>query len=111
MLQKSQTKKLNQVKYVLLIPLIAVFLYSFNTKEVFIPKKFNSNLKEIDTNSKDPNSANPIHKEKKIDVSSSFNKDRVYDSIKPQKYIVKEKKTKYKKLANIAITSKSTKKS
>ncbi len=38
MLQKSQTKKFNQVKYALLIPLISLFLYSFNIKEVYIGK-------------------------------------------------------------------------
>ncbi len=43
MLQKSQTKKLNQLKYVLLLPLIALFLYSFNTKEVFIVKEEKQN--------------------------------------------------------------------
>ncbi|MEE9348764.1 MAG: N-acetylmuramoyl-L-alanine amidase [Flavobacteriaceae bacterium] len=42
MLQKSQTKKINQVKYLLLIPLIALFLYAFNTKEI-ITHKNNSN--------------------------------------------------------------------
>ena len=42
MLQKSQTNRLNQIKYLLLIPLIATFLYAFNTKEVFIPEDSNS---------------------------------------------------------------------
>lgn len=37
MLQKSQTKRLNQIKYLLLIPIIGVFLYAFNTKEIIKP--------------------------------------------------------------------------
>lgn len=36
MLNKSQSKKINQLKSLLLIPVIAGFLMSFNTKEVFI---------------------------------------------------------------------------
>jgi hypothetical protein len=41
MLQKSKTNRLHQLKYVLIIPILAVFLYSFNTKEVFIVKEKN----------------------------------------------------------------------
>lgn len=41
MLQKSQTKKLNQIKYLLLIPLLAIFLYAFNTKEIIKPQSEN----------------------------------------------------------------------
>ena len=54
MLQKSQTKKSNQVKYVLLIPLITVFLYGFNIKEVY----------QIKDNQNTLNSSSPKTKEK-----------------------------------------------
>jgi len=33
MLQKSPSKKLNQLKYLMILPLIAIFLFAFNTKE------------------------------------------------------------------------------
>ena len=38
MLQKSKSKKINQFKYALVIPLLAIFLMSFNTKEMYVEK-------------------------------------------------------------------------
>lgn len=38
MLHKSKSNKLNAWKYVLIIPALAIFLMSFNTKEIYIPK-------------------------------------------------------------------------
>jgi beta-lactamase regulating signal transducer with metallopeptidase domain len=35
MLQKSKSKKTNQLKYLLLIPVLSLFLYSFNTKTIY----------------------------------------------------------------------------
>ena len=66
MLQKSQTKKFNQVKYALLIPLIALFLYSFNIKEVFIETN------QFQINTEKPNFILPIEKENIISISSGF---------------------------------------
>ncbi|NNJ89521.1 MAG: M48 family metalloprotease [Eudoraea sp.] len=37
MLQKSQSKKVNMLKYMLVIPALALFLFSFNTKEIYVP--------------------------------------------------------------------------
>ncbi len=42
MLQKTNSKKVNQLKYVLIIPFMALFLFAFNTKEVFIQKTLNT---------------------------------------------------------------------
>ena len=39
MLQKSKSKKINQIKYALVVPILAVFLMSFNTKTIFIEKE------------------------------------------------------------------------
>ena len=38
MLQKSQSKKCNQLKFVIVIPFLALFLMSFNIKEVYVAK-------------------------------------------------------------------------
>lgn len=38
MLQKSKSKKINKIKYALVIPLLAIFLMSFNTKDIYIKK-------------------------------------------------------------------------
>jgi hypothetical protein len=38
MLQKSKSKKINQLKYVLVIPILSIFLMSFNTKTIYIEK-------------------------------------------------------------------------
>ncbi len=38
MLQKSKSKQINKLKYVLIIPLLAVFLMSFSTKNIYIEK-------------------------------------------------------------------------
>jgi beta-lactamase regulating signal transducer with metallopeptidase domain len=35
MLQKSKSKKTNQLKYLLLLPVLTLFLYSFNTKTIY----------------------------------------------------------------------------
>jgi len=35
MLQKEKSGKINRFKYILLLPLLSVFIYSFNTKEVY----------------------------------------------------------------------------
>ena len=43
MLHKSKSKKLNAWKYVLIIPAIALFMMSFNTKEVFVEKSLSEN--------------------------------------------------------------------
>ncbi len=50
MLHKSKSKKLNALKYLLILPALALFLMSFNTKEIFI---------EID-NPRDLNEVAPI---------------------------------------------------
>ncbi len=42
MLHKSKSKKINLLKYTLVIPVLALFLMSFNTKEVIIEKKLTS---------------------------------------------------------------------
>ncbi|MBU3822469.1 carboxypeptidase-like regulatory domain-containing protein [Flavobacteriaceae bacterium XHP0103] len=49
MLHKSKSKKRNQLKYALVIPVLALFLMSFNTKEVFIAKvsENNTTTKEV----------------------------------------------------------------
>ncbi|WNH12943.1 M56 family metallopeptidase [Thalassobellus suaedae] len=39
MLHKPKSKKINQLKYALVIPLLAVFLMSFNTEEVYVKKE------------------------------------------------------------------------
>ena len=49
MLHKSKSKKINLLKYALIIPALTLFLMSFNTKEVIIEKKLtptNSNSPE-----------------------------------------------------------------
>ena len=39
MLHKSKSKKANLLKYVLVIPLLALFLMSFNTEDIYIEKE------------------------------------------------------------------------
>ncbi|MFI1743563.1 M56 family metallopeptidase [Thalassobellus sediminis] len=43
MLHKSKSKKINQIKYALVIPLLAVFLMSFNTEEVYVNSESKTN--------------------------------------------------------------------
>ena len=47
MLQKSQTKRFHQLKYFLLVPLIALFLYSFTIKEVRVLKNAQTTSESI----------------------------------------------------------------
>ncbi|MGB5376577.1 M56 family metallopeptidase [Muriicola sp.] len=44
MLQKSQSKKANVLKSALVLPALALFLFSFNTKEVYVPSKASTDL-------------------------------------------------------------------
>lgn len=42
MLHKSKSKKINQIKYAFVIPILAFFLMSFNTKEIYVNKAKNT---------------------------------------------------------------------
>lgn len=46
MLQKSKTNRFNQIKFALLLPLLALFMYSFSTKEVLVVKRTNQDSAE-----------------------------------------------------------------
>ncbi|MCF7561474.1 hypothetical protein L3X39_12575 [Sabulilitoribacter multivorans] len=39
MLHKTKSKKINQIKFALVIPLLVIFLMSFNTKKVYVEKE------------------------------------------------------------------------
>ena len=57
MLHKSKSKKINLLKYSLIIPVLGLFLMSFNTKEVIVEKPFvsekaeNQDVKSLKTSS------------------------------------------------------------
>jgi len=47
MLHKSKSKKINQLKYALVIPIVALFLMGFNTEEIYVSKvQKNNNLEK-----------------------------------------------------------------
>ncbi|SFZ92259.1 Signal transducer regulating beta-lactamase production, contains metallopeptidase domain [Flaviramulus basaltis] len=59
MLHKSKSKKINQIKLTLVLPLLAIFLMSFNTEKIYVAKEnplnktFNiETLEEIDNSTK-----------------------------------------------------------
>ena len=71
MLQKSKSKKMNQLKYALVIPVLALFLMNFNKEEVYIEKEVDD-LKIIfhkDLNDEDLNEIKIDLKENQIDFS------------------------------------------
>lgn len=78
MLQKNRSKKLNQLKYVLLLPLFVVFLYAFNTKEVITPIPIEEetifNLDFSENDNQNNKFINPIHSKNIIRVSSNYGK-------------------------------------
>ena len=51
MLHKSKSKKINLFKYVLIIPILAIFLMSFNTKTVYVEKALPVTENEFTSNS------------------------------------------------------------
>ena len=58
MLHKSKSNKLNALKYILILPVIALFLMSFNTKEILVAKEIprtENNLIDNGSPSKDLN--------------------------------------------------------
>lgn len=50
MLHKSKSKKINQLKYALVIPVLALFLMSFNTKEIYVNKVKNTLIENLSNN-------------------------------------------------------------
>jgi hypothetical protein len=76
MLQKTPSKKLNQLKYFLIVPLIALFLYAFNTKEIFKPidNELFPNIGETIKIKKEPKFINPVYKENVTKISSGYGK-------------------------------------
>ncbi|WP_339916329.1 M56 family metallopeptidase [Yeosuana marina] len=77
MLHKSKSKKINLLKYTLVIPILALFLMSFNTEEVMIEKTLtptNSNShKELPVINKLPSSFKPNTESQPIKKSVSNN--------------------------------------
>src|SRR5690606_19200601 len=49
MLHKSKSKKINQLKYALVIPIVALFLMGFNTEDIYIQKSNNTALNPDNT--------------------------------------------------------------
>ncbi|WP_298766856.1 M56 family metallopeptidase [uncultured Polaribacter sp.] len=70
MLQKTKSKKINQLKYALVIPVFALFLMNFNTEKVYIEK-------------------DSIKKGEIIEIV--FNKNTTLDKLKNQSKIFKKK--------------------
>jgi bla regulator protein blaR1 len=50
MLHKSKSRKINQIKYALVIPVLALFLMSFNTKEILISPTYNNPVNASNAN-------------------------------------------------------------
>jgi bla regulator protein BlaR1 len=50
MLHKSKSKKINQIKYAFVIPILALFLMSFNTKEIYVNKVKNPLIENLSKN-------------------------------------------------------------
>ncbi|WP_166963761.1 M56 family metallopeptidase [Yeosuana marina] len=77
MLHKSKSKKINLLKYTLVIPILALFLMSFNTEEVMIEKTLtptNSNShKKLPVINKLPSSFKPNTESQPIKKSVSNN--------------------------------------
>ena len=46
MLQKRKSRKMNQLKYVFIIPILALFLMNFNTEDVYVDKTMTTNSLE-----------------------------------------------------------------
>ncbi|WP_159949249.1 M56 family metallopeptidase [Polaribacter septentrionalilitoris] len=51
MLQKTKSKKINQLKYALVIPVLALFLMNFNKEEVYVEKEIEKNIPEYNQES------------------------------------------------------------
>ena len=73
MLHKSKSKKVNLLKYVLVIPLLTLFLMSFNTKDIYIEKEVPSieSLNENISNSL-LNESQPIIEEEEIEKKTEI---------------------------------------
>lgn len=73
MLHKSKSKKINQIKFALVVPLIALFLMAFNTNKVYIEKATQNkvNVNKSITNQENSESSIPFVFTSKIDSSKN----------------------------------------
>ena len=104
MLHKSKSKKLNAWKYLLILPLLGLFLMSFNTEKVYVeiknPSEHNNAIYTEAANESN-NYADHIEIEKKSDQLSEANSIKVTGQIKNSKSKAKPTtKTTIKKLKN-----------
>ena len=75
MLQKSKSKKINLLKYVLVVPALALFLMSFNTEDVYVEKTQKEGVFEIFIQKNTSNIALENYKDlfdNKFDLELSF---------------------------------------
>ncbi len=110
MLHKSKSKKIGQTKYLLVVPLLAIFLMSFNTKQVLIEKETPSlelpNMDRLIDTETITSSNGLSQEEEKPSIKSSFS-----GSNTDEKIILKDSKPKKQKsIGNIEtiIISKNT---
>tara|TARA_R110000868_G_scaffold410923_3_gene700947 strand:- start:5326 stop:7383 length:2058 start_codon:yes stop_codon:yes gene_type:complete len=69
MLHKSKSKKINQIKFALVIPLLAIFLMSFNTKDIYIEKDAPTLESSIIDNTTSENNFESLIEETKSNIS------------------------------------------
>ncbi len=86
MLHKSKSSKLNLWKYALIFPILALFLMSANTKEIYIEK---DNASENQTSIADPSVENELsnvlyYSDKKEAISKTTNETKNADAKKEQ---------------------------
>lgn len=91
MLHKSKSKKINKLKYAIVIPILTVFLMSFSTKEIYIEKELPISENSFINNSfiKDalPINNDIINKDKPTNTSNV--KKPIVLNTKPQKKAIK----------------------
>jgi bla regulator protein blaR1 len=83
MLHKSKSRKINLLKYAIVLPLLTLFLMSFNTKEVYILKEIYENkLLDIET----PNTTKLITKDDVIvnEINTTENNNKPLEISKNQ---------------------------
>ncbi|PIA78138.1 hypothetical protein BFR04_07865 [Gaetbulibacter sp. 4G1] len=102
MLHKSKSKKINRLKYVLVIPILVIFLMSFNTKKIYVEKEVPV-LENLLIN-------NPVIEKALIENENIFEEDKKETSVSKSTATKNTKKTNATKVEPKKTNIKNTKK-
>ncbi|MFH4967552.1 M56 family metallopeptidase [Gaetbulibacter sp. M240] len=90
MLQQSKSKKINQLKFALVIPVLTFFLMSFNTKTIYVEKAQPKMTKTIPVKPLSEPQEQSVKNEKPQPVASEFPATKPIKNQNPSTYVIQK---------------------